>query len=130
MSKYVYSTLTAPVEYALWKRGGGDLPTIKKSVRIEGGANIASKHFVTSRGVLTVISDEDFEILQQDPVFQKHQKRGFIMVEDKEAPSIEAAASIMESQDESAPLTPNDFDGETGPQPVETEDKPSKSKRK
>ncbi len=121
MSKkiYVYSTMTGPVEYAIWVKGGGDIPTIKKSVRIEGGANVADKHLYTPRGVCTIISEEDYEVLKQDGVFKIHVENGFITIGDKEAPSIERAVADMESQDESAPLTPNDFDGEGGPKPEE-----------
>jgi len=117
MSKkvYVYSTMTGPVEYAIWVPGGGDIPTIQKSVRIEGGANVADKHLHTPRGVCTIISEDDYEILKQDGVFQIHEKGGFISVEHNEAPSIERAVADMESQDQSAPLTPNDFDDGSGP---------------
>jgi hypothetical protein len=123
MSKkiYVYSTMTGPVEYAIWARGGGDIPTIRKSVRIEGGANVADKHLYTPRGVLTIISEEDYDILQQDGVFQIHKENGFITVEQSQASSIERAVADMESQDNSAPLTPNDFDGVGGPKPEQTD---------
>ena len=126
MSKkvYVYSTMTGPVEYAIWVNGGGDIPMIQKSVRIEGGANVADKHLHTPRGVCTIISEEDYAILQQDGVFQIHKKNGFITVEHSKAPSIERAVADMESQDESAPLTPNDFDDGPGPKP-EAEEAPA-----
>lgn len=120
MSKqyYVYSTMTAAVTYCAWVRGGGDIPTIQKSVTINGGANVADKHFQTPRGVVTVISEEQLEIMKADGVFQIHQKNGFITVEEKRA-EVERVVSDMEGQDESAPLTPNDFDDGTGPKPVE-----------
>lgn len=122
MAKYVYSTMTSPVEYGVWAKGGGDLPSLKRTIRIEGGSNVSNKHFITPRGVLTVVSDEDFEILAKDAVFNRQMKRGFITVENKEAASVERVVSNMESQDGSAPLTPNDFDGVNGPQPELTEE--------
>lgn len=116
MEHYIYSTLTGSQAYQCYKRGGADLPIVDKTIVVAGGANVADEHFITPRGVVTTVSDEDFALLEQNPVFQLHKSNGFIVVEDKEAP-VEKVASDMEARDESAPLTDNDFiaNGQTPP---------------
>ena len=108
--KYVYSTLTAPMRYTLWDRPSeNSLPVAKSSVLIQGGANLAPKTLVTPKGVVTPITDEQYEMLLKGcPSFKRHMKRGFIQVEDRNAP-IEEVVSDMEPKDASAPKTPEDY---------------------
>jgi hypothetical protein len=109
MGAYVYSTLTADQQYTVWRKGGGDLPTAETVVVIKGGHGLASKHFITAKGVATRVTDEQLEALNRCPSFLRHQERGFIVVsKDEVAP--EKVASNMEGRDGSAPLTPQDFE--------------------
>lgn len=108
MSVYVFSTMTAGVTYVLYGPGGGDLPVSQRSVTIAGGSNLPNKHMLTSIGVMTEVSDEDWAWLEQDQIFQLHKKNGFIQVRDKPAVA-EKVATDMQTRDQSAPLVDADF---------------------
>lgn len=113
MSKiYVYSTLTAGQEYTGWAKGANDIPRAQKSVKINGGANLASRHLsstlVTCAGAITEISAEDEAFLREHPIFKLHQANGFVRIDKKEM-TAEKAASEMQKRDASAPDTPADI---------------------
>lgn len=108
---YVYSTLSANVDYTGYKQGGGDLPIVDGYVRIGGHANVANKHFDTPRGVVTGISSDELDFLKSHPVFQLHEKNGFVVVE-KSNEDIEKVVADMEGREPSAPLVPEDFEAE------------------
>jgi hypothetical protein len=108
-SNVIYSTLTAPQEYALWK-SNKDITTKVRSVIINGGANVADKFLVTPKGAVTIVNDEQLEVLQSNPSFKRHKDRGFILVEAGKAQSdVEKAISDMTGRDESSPLVPEDY---------------------
>lgn len=107
--KFVYSTLAAPVDYGVYAAGGGDLPEKTGSIIIQGGANIPDKYMRTPDGaVVTPVTEEELDQLQQSPVFQLHVKNGYIVVKDK-AENTEKVAANMEGRDTSAPLVDQDF---------------------
>ncbi|MDR2093021.1 MAG: hypothetical protein LBP58_06880 [Azoarcus sp.] len=120
---YVYSTLTAPQEYAGWGKGNNDIPRIRKAVRINGGANLATKQLITPRGAVTEVSEEDAEFLRQHPVFKIHAKNGFVLIENRNQYEERTLASL-EQRDPSSPDTPDDIekvevrDGQGGTQTV------------
>lgn len=116
---FVYSTLSRPMAYAFHGEAINDVRPIEKTIRIEGGANVARKNLETPRGVVTRISDEDAELLSTNPVFLRHQKNGFIVMEKHNKDPEKVAAQHMESADASAPLTTADFgDGDDAPRAV------------
>jgi len=108
---YVYSTLTAGMLYTRTAPGGGELPITTGEVYIAGGANVPDKYMRTPDGaVVTPVNDEQLTILQENEVFQLHQKNGFIVVKGKSAEP-EVVAADMETRDGSAPLVDGDFEG-------------------
>lgn len=114
---FIYSTLSRTMAYSFYGEPLNDVRPIIKTIRIEGGANVAKKNLETPRGVVTRISDEDAELLSTNPVFLRHQKNGFVVMEKHQKDPEKVAAQHMESADNSAPLTDADFgDGETAPQ--------------
>ena len=114
---YVYSTATCPIAYAVYEDNKNtDLGVIKKrtdgspiKIIINGGHGVANKHFVTPKGVCTIVNDQDMEILLEDRLFKKHMNAGFMSYDKKEV-STEKKAANMARKDRSAPLTPDDFD--------------------
>lgn len=109
---YVYSTLTDSMFYTFYvsnKDQFNDLPVITKKIHIKGGANVATKQLVTPLGVVTEVSDEDLALLQHHPIFQLHEKNGFIKVDGKKY-DVEKAVATMEKRDEASPLTPQDYE--------------------
>lgn len=110
MSFYVYSTITADVVYTKYKpTGDKSLPVAERRVLIKGGNMVAqSGNFYTPHGVVTEVSKEEMEMLEQDYHFNKHKERGFIKVEKKEVP-IKKVVKDMAEKDGSAPKVPGDF---------------------
>ena len=109
--KYIYSTKTAPTTFVLYKKGGGDMPVNAGSVTIAGGAGVSNKNFVTPLGVVTKVEDEDFKLLEQNKIFQRQVKAGWLSVENKKIDE-EKAAADMASRDNSAPIVTEDLEAE------------------
>lgn len=106
---YVYSTLSAGVEYTGYKTGGAnDLPAKNGVVYIAGGANVADTNFVTPRGVVTGVSNDELEFLRGNTVFQLHEANGYITVTDS-LEDEDVVVSDMTGRDPSAPLVDADF---------------------
>lgn len=117
---YVYSTLTADQLYTVWSHDGSEkgapLPNAERQVLIKGGTNVVDrKTLVTPTGaVVTKVSEQELEDLRGNDVFKLHEKNGYIAVKDHVEDG-EAAASEMDTRDQSAPLVPADYEGsETG----------------
>lgn len=110
MSYYIYSTLTNDQNYVDYERPSDKnmLPLVKSKIFIKGGTGVSNKHFITPRGTVTQVSDEEYSILEKNLEFQKHVKGGHIKAE-KRAYAPEKVASDMESSDKSAPLTPENY---------------------
>lgn len=125
MDYYIYSTLTGSQAYQIYRQGGADLPLVDKTILVAGGANVADKHFITPRGVVTSITGEELELLEQNAVFALHKANGFITVEAKEVP-VEKVVSDMEARDEAAPLTESDFIAKDQAPPTVVTNKKSK----
>lgn len=111
--KYVYSTLSAPVDYTVFSQGGGNLPITEKIVAIRGEAGIAGKHLQTPRGVATPVTDEDLAALSDNYIFQLHLKNGFVTIGDEG--DADQVAADMNGRDNSAPLVPGDYADDKAP---------------
>jgi hypothetical protein len=113
MANYVYSTLSANVAYVVWDfKPDQQVARIKHRITIKGGAGVAeNKHLITPKGLVTQVSDSDLALLRENPVFKRQEDRGFLKVEStKTQKNIEKAISDMEGRDNSAPITPQDFE--------------------
>jgi len=99
---HVSSTLTAAQKYTIWEERIPGQPESVREIRIEGGANTASKHFVTLDGVVTQVTDEQVELLLKIPAFVKHQELGFVKIHNRSKVDIKG----LEAEDKSAPITP------------------------
>jgi hypothetical protein len=116
MTYYVYSTATSSASYVVYvENSSKDLGVIKKDaqgkpllVTINGGHGVANKHMFTPKGVVTIVNDEQMELLLANDSFQRHIKAGFITY-DKKHVEPEKKAENMAQKDGSAPLTPDDF---------------------
>lgn len=111
MSAYVFSTLANDQLYRNYVAGEGGVNLDKATVHIKGGTGVANDRLVTPLGVMTEVSDEQLEQLEQNHGFQMHKKNGFITVQKKKADP-EKVAGDMNAKDASAPLTPSDYDNQ------------------
>ena len=84
MSKhYVHSTASQPMTYCIFADGGHGRATPIKEIVIKGKANVVDpKTFVSPTGVVTEVSDVDYELLKKNPHFQRHCAKGFLKVTD------------------------------------------------
>jgi len=107
----VYSTLTRDQRYTNYVPGGGDLPIAAGSVLIKGGANLANKHLITSRGEVTEITFAEYDMLKTNEDFKRHVANGFIYVDDsgRKAAPVDHVVDDLVARDDSAPLVPEDF---------------------
>lgn len=108
---YIYSTLTSDVDYAIYTQTEDkDFSHISRRIRVHGGANVATKQLITPRGKVTEVSEEDFELLQKDYVFNLHVKNGFITHDSRKKDVDETVEKRgMVKKDRSAPKTKDDF---------------------
>lgn len=120
---YIYSTLSADTEYAIYaQQSSNDLPVMVRKIKINGGAGVANKHFVTRLGVVTHVDDADLALLQENKVFQKHVENGFVTIEQR-ATDVEKVVADMVGRDNSAPLVPEDYNPElAGAQPEDAKE--------
>lgn len=123
MSVYVLSTMTNSVSYAFWGQVG-DLPVMRQKILVKGGAGLPSINsgfgevskdtdgipMWTADGIITPISDKDYEILKDHPLFKKHIESGCIKVLDRDITGnhreVKRQAGSMEKRDSFAQLTP------------------------
>src|ERR1019366_4431902 len=110
MTFYVYSKMSAGVDYNRFEKGGADLPVKTGKVTIHGGAGIANKNLVTPNGTVTKVTDEEMEFLNSHDTFVQHKKNGSIKVEKKEFDVEKVVANMGDNADPSSPLTPTDFE--------------------
>lgn len=118
---YVYSTLTAGVDYATYKQLGDEKApvVVEEVISIAGGTNVADKNLITPRGVATKVTPEQVEQLRQNQVFRLHEANGFVTISNKREDPENVAADLT-TRDESAPLVDADFEAE-GVMPPTTE---------
>ncbi len=106
---FILSTLSTPVEYTIYSSNfAGDQPTLNRvidKVVIDGYANMANKHFITEKSVLTEVTDAQLKLLKANKVFQMHVNNGYLKIVE----TAEKDTSNMEEVDKSAPLTPEKY---------------------
>ena len=79
--KYVISKLTGAQDYNFYVPGTGEgVNLVSCTIHVNGGANVADKHFITPDGVITELTDEQAERLKTHPVFSLHEKNGFVKI--------------------------------------------------
>jgi hypothetical protein len=109
----VFSTLAASVQYVDWKPSENGVPVAGESVTVKGGAGVANEHFVTPRGVATMVSEAQAELLKRNSLFQLHEKNGFVAIDTVERPpgqtEVENAVAALEGREPSSPLVDVDF---------------------
>lgn len=112
---YIHSTLSGNQYYTEWDRQEHRLPRKIKTVTIAGGANMRPKESIpgqfieTPSGVMTIVSEEDYEFLKKNGDFQAHVKNGHITVTQRKVDSNEQAKKHMTARDDSAPVTPTNI---------------------
>lgn len=112
--KLILSTLTSPQDVSFTRtRPNGSLE-VYKEIHINGGANVADrKTFVTPQGVITELSDEDFDLLTNCEWYKRQEKGGFIRPVEAASDADDPKKKGMKRRDKSAQKTDKDY-GENG----------------
>ena len=112
---YIFSTATAGTKYTIYydspakgKEKEAVPRVVKQGILIAGGAGVANKNFVTPLGVMTRVTEQQFDALSKVRTFNRHVERGFITVEDKPY-EIEKVVPDMAQRDGASPLRAEDF---------------------
>jgi len=131
MTKYVLSTMTNSVSYRNYKYIGDKnatqnqslLPIPADTVMIRGGANRPSQKggfgdtetdpsgniLWTPRGVVTALSDDEYERVRNHWLFKQHLEAGYVVLLDEDLSGnhkkVAKIAAQMEGQDPGAQLT-------------------------
>jgi len=117
MTKYIMSKMTANVNYAVYTKGARGINEVKQIISVRGGADVVDKKtLVTPEGVLTVVSDEDYAKLQDNPIFKRHLERGVLKISTNESNAEKSSAEL--TKDKSAQLTPKDYKKQGKKKPV------------
>lgn len=113
---HIVSTLAAGNNYNVYEpkpanNKASGVNVVKRTIAINGGANVAKRGGETGvlvpRGVVTSVSETDLELLEANPHFKEHVKRGFLKVMNEKV-SGNKAAKDLNSDDESKALTIED----------------------
>ena len=102
---YVTSTMSASVKYAVYGTSAGGLPVVSKEIEVKGGTGVTNKALVMPEGVVTKVTDEELSLLKANPVFQMHQKAGYVKISALSTPN----TKNLEEKDSSAQLTEQSF---------------------
>lgn len=104
---YVYSTLSQDNLYTVYKpgRNPAEARVIHRQVLVRGGAGVINKNFVTPKGTVTKITEEEHKVLMGDNpqdersgcvAFKRHMARGYIIVEKTKANPAKVAKDMTE----------------------------------
>ncbi|WVR18069.1 hypothetical protein JXVLWARM_CDS_0018 [Burkholderia phage Bm1] len=120
---YILSTMTDNVSYNVYDKTS-DLPVVRKQVTIMGGANKASMNsgfgdmeknsegipLWTPAGMVTPLSQENYDAIKDNAVFKRHLERRFLKILDKDPgkdhDKVSALVQTMVPRDNAAPLNP------------------------
>ncbi len=105
---HVYSTLANDQRYVNYVTNPDGIPLPTSDIFIKGGAGVANDRLITPYGVATEFPEEHLVGLKKNPVFQRHEKDGYIIVRERKADA-EKVATDMNALDPSKPLTPADY---------------------
>ena len=122
MTVYVASRMATGVDYAFYKKGPSGLNEVYKTITINGGADVINKKTLeTPHGIVTSLSDEDFDLLKSNAVFQEHLKNGCLNFYNNYKAADNAEKTL--TKDNSKQLTPEDYKKQGKRKPKTTKDK-------
>ncbi len=108
---FIISRASQDGEFIIWETSVNGKKSAKKSILIKGGAGVIDKSTMTTpNGVVTEISDEDWELLKEHSAFKRYVERGFMEAVKSEKPAKENAKKKSSKKDGGVQLTPEDFE--------------------
>lgn len=108
--KLILSTLTAPQTVAITKKTDNGSLVVVKIIEIKGGANVIDrKTMTTPEGVVTELSDADFELLKETAFYKRMVIRGHLRPVETKSAAEDTKKAGMKNKDKSAQKTDADF---------------------
>ena len=108
--KMILSTLTAPQDVVITKKSESGALEIVKTITIKGGANVIDRRtLATPQGVVTELSDADFDLLKKTAFYQRMESRGYLRPVETKETAEDTKKAGMEKKDNSAQKTEEDF---------------------
>lgn len=108
---FVVSTCSTAIKFVDYHEHSltrGQIPQIKRSLTIRGGANLMNKHLFTPNGVATPITESDLAFLTANAMFMAKVADGFFSIIGDDGDT-ERRARDMWAKDGTAPKTEADF---------------------
>lgn len=108
---YVISTMSSSVVYCKYDNSREDVNVLLESVEIKGKTGVQDKRtlFCSNGGTITPITEEQYAWLKDNPLFQLHEKNGFLRVEKSKMTAENKAEKDAEVKDKSSQLKAEDF---------------------
>lgn len=109
---YIVSTMSSSVEYCNYDTSRKDINVLLDSVVIKGGTGVADKKTLicAEGGIITPITEQQFEWLKNNPLFKHHQNNGFLKVVKSKSEAERQADKPELLKDKSAQLKDKDFE--------------------
>jgi len=105
---YVTSKMAAGVTYAFYAQNDNRINIVTDEITINGGADVINKRSLeTPSGVVTEITEEQYDKLKTHPLFRQHLENGALAVLGSEKEAKKADKDLKE--DASRQLTPEDY---------------------
>ena len=106
---YVTSKMAAGVTYAFYAQNDNRINIVTDEITINGGADVINKRSLeTPSGVVTEITEEQYEKLKTHPLFRQHLENGALAVLGTEKEAKTADKNLKE--DVSRQLKPSDYE--------------------
>jgi len=101
---YIYSTMSSDNDYIIYKDG-----LAQSKVTISGKANVTDKiTLIVKEGAVTVLTQEQYDMIKENSHFKKHLDGGFLSVEQKQVETTKVSKN-MTKKDKSAQKKKEDF---------------------
>ena len=111
--KMILSTLTSPQDVVLTRKTESGALEIVKTITLKGGANVIDRRtLITPQGVITELSDDDFDLLEKTAFYKRMKSRGFLRPVEAKETAEDTKKAGMEKKDNSAQKTEEDFPDE------------------
>ena len=106
---FIYSTLTAPQNYAIHETVPDGSYKVARDIIINGGHGLTNRFGVVLQGTETEVDGKTLKLLEENYWFRQHRENGFLTVSDVSRDP-ETMITGLEQRDKSAPATAQDID--------------------
>ena len=108
--KLILSTLTSPQSVCITSNTASGALVVSKRITINGGANAIDRRTLnTPEGVVTELTDEDYDALIQTDFYKRMESRGYLRKVSTKSAGENTKRAGMKEKDKSAQKVKSDF---------------------